>query len=60
MDNGNLLVFGCVVTFIAVAGAYTILLESFAVSRRAEPVRAEAKPAHDVVGRPLATHDERR
>jgi len=59
VDNGDLLVFGCVVTFIAVAGAYTILLESFAVSRRAEPVAVEANRA-DVAGRPLATHDERR
>ncbi len=47
-------------TFITVVGAYTILLESFAVSRRAEPIRAEAKPAREVVGRPLATRDESR
>jgi hypothetical protein len=60
VDNGNLLVFGCVVTFIAVAGAYTILLQSFAASERAEPALAKAKPAHDVVGRPLAPNDERR
>ncbi|MSR20922.1 MAG: hypothetical protein EXR91_08085 [Gemmatimonadetes bacterium] len=60
MDNGNLLAFGCVVTFIAVAGAYTVLLQSFVASERAEPAGAKAKPAHDVVRRPLATRDERR
>jgi hypothetical protein len=45
MNDGNLLVFGCAVSFIALAGAYVYLRERFHaghVERKSRPVEGVA------------------
>lgn len=44
MNDGNLLIFGCVVSFIALAGAYVYVRERFL----AGPAVAKARPARVV------------
>ena len=46
MSDFNLLLFGCVVSFIAVAGAYVYLRECF--TAREQPRRLEARPEEAV------------
>jgi hypothetical protein len=49
MSDINLLVFGCVVSFIAVAGAYVCLRESFTAEEQPRKLEArleEAEPAN--------------
>jgi hypothetical protein len=48
MSDVNLLIFGCVVSFIAVAGAYLYLREAF--TAEGNPNESEAKRANLVKG----------
>ena len=52
MSDINLLLFGCVVTFIAVAGAYLYIRESFLAG--AEPPREVEVRSVDAVERELS------
>jgi hypothetical protein len=50
MSDANLLIFGCAVTFIAVAGAYVYLRESFVGQQVSPATRARER------GRELRRH----
>ena len=44
MTDANLLVFGCLVTFIAVAGAYVYIRESLTVEERPAEIAPRRRP----------------
>jgi len=49
MSDGNLLIFGCTVLFVAVGGAYVFLRERY--EAHVEVIRERRRPAPPVGGR---------
>ena len=43
MSDSNLLAFGCVVTFIALSGAYVYMRERFTAAEQTQKIKADDK-----------------